>query len=224
MLEASDKKLSLHVEQPARTVFLDFALPPLLTPAMTTPAWRPPPDTSHLDEGSREDILEAARLRNIHRSLMAIRWRNRKCRAWDLKLGRLPADWHDWMRCPAPEGYQTVGCTCDSWYRKKEPKISQTPTLQQTAPKKETQISNKAIPPLRPRLIKSIDLLGVVPILLGHANKLQAGDVEDPEGDYIRGIQPKIRGQFFTKPAWLWRKRCCVPGLRGCSHPANRVT
>lgn len=180
-------------------------------PYMPPPAWRPPPDTSHLDEDSKEGMLEAARLRNGHRRLMAIRWRNLRCRAMDRRFGRLPDDWHDWMRCPAPEGYQTMGCTCDSWTKKKGTKPRQVLALQHTGAGSKTPKTKGGHLPSSLRMIKSIDLQAGVLILSGHVNDLQTGSITDPKGDYLRYLRPKAQGLHYTKPTWLWKRRCCVP-------------
>lgn len=79
---------------------------------MSKLAWREKPDTSAI-----EDPVEAARIRKDHRTAMAVRWRDPEARKEDKRRKRLPLDWHDWMNCPAPEGYQTAGCSCDSWAR-----------------------------------------------------------------------------------------------------------
>jgi hypothetical protein len=55
---------------------------------------------------------EGAHERSRHRVLMAMRWRNKELWAEDKKKRRLPSDWHDWMLCPAADGYKSWGCTC----------------------------------------------------------------------------------------------------------------
>jgi hypothetical protein len=66
------------------------------------------------DEASPEYAAGAHR-RAEHRRLMAVRWRNIDARKDDRAKSRLPQDWHDWMGCPANDGYATRGCVCDLW-------------------------------------------------------------------------------------------------------------
>ncbi len=70
------------------------------------PAWRPMPQTEHLPQ-ERGVIV-----RNGHRATMAIRWRCVDAREFDRAQGRLPADWHDWMDCPA-SAHGGWRCECD---------------------------------------------------------------------------------------------------------------
>jgi hypothetical protein len=74
---------------------------------MPLPDWRPMPTTDGLS------LKDAAIVRSRHRNLMSLRWRSRELRAEDRAQGRLPANWHDWMMCPADDGYGSRGCTCD---------------------------------------------------------------------------------------------------------------
>ena len=79
---------------------------------MAVPAWRPMPKTE--EDESLPEYREGARIRAKHRTLMALRWRNKEARSEDKKLKRLPEDWHEWMNCPGvDQGYGTQLCTCD---------------------------------------------------------------------------------------------------------------
>lgn len=190
---------------------------------MPTPTWRPPPDTSDLDEDSEEGMLEAASRRNAHRNLMAIRWRDQQARAEDKQSGRLPENWHDWMRCPAPEGYQTRGCTCDSWYQTKKRKRYYSPTLHQTHEGRRQLIQSPASPSIDRLVIKTIDLRLGVPILFCHDHRMQMGRATVPANVQVGTIRPKGRAYHYCHPTWLGGKRCRVPGVRRRSHRAHRV-
>lgn len=186
---------------------------------MTTPAWRPMPDTSQFDREDPVQVREAAVIRSQYRHLMAIRWRSPEARAEDQQLGRLPENWHDWMDCPAFEGYQSLGCTCDEWVRQKSPKRYRSDKLQ-------IQKSQKR-PILVPEIVKTIDTAGVVPILMGHAQE-RANDSPNPELDLqatvvvsvadaeplAQVVLPPHKSRSTRYPAWLGGKRSHLPQVR----------
>ena len=181
---------------------------------MPSPPWREPPDTSHLDEDDPAGMLEAARLRNAWRNVMAIRWRNPKCREQDKNLGRLPEKWHDWMHCPAPEGYGTNGCTCDIWLEKKKRKRYIAPRLRAREEQHAPRCTSPAMPHLNRLVIKTIDLHLGVPILLEHAQDMQGDDEADTVVDQPRSPRAKSRSYCSICPTWLRGRRCFVPKMR----------
>jgi hypothetical protein len=181
---------------------------------ITIPAWRPMPEfaysVEYVHHAPSHEIDQAAALRAQHRRIMAVRWRCPSARTEDRLMGRLPEDWHDWMHCPAVDGYGSFGCTCDQWYSR----VKQRGRVLVSHKLHTQQDLGSSYLVLSARLVETIDCAFRFPILSHHATPLGPLGCGSSLAHLPQVVGPITRSAGGRYTAWVQRKRGQVPPMR----------